>query len=228
MDDHAARAIAVSMIDAPPAAATVLLIGRPDTLGFDAAELLDNYPFTVSGPVSPTRFGLDAHTGPFDAAIVDVDAGDLAYDFVLQLAEAAAPCRSVVLGSQLDRTSVREAFLAGVVACLRKPVDSRVLAASLRRAVDATRVMRRCIEDAEPGMTPMKTGGDPFIDLSILTRRETEIVELIMQGRSTRKMAQQLRVSERTIKFHVSNVLRKLGVASRLSLLAKLRHREAW
>jgi DNA-binding NarL/FixJ family response regulator len=229
MVDQAARTTHVPMTRASPAQARVLLIGPRDGLGVDPTDALRGHRLVVHGPVWPTRFVLDAHARPFDAAIIDVDAGHIGYNLVLQLAEAAAPCRSVILGSNLDRASVREAFLAGVVACLRKPVDSRVLAAALRRAVDATRVMRRCIDDAEVSMTAMEIGSDTSVDLSVLTRRESEILELVMEGRSTRDMAGHLSVSERTVKFHVSNVLRKLGVDSRLSLLAKLRHRrDAW
>ena len=121
---------------------------------------------------------------------------------------------------------MREAFLAGVVACLRKPVEARVLEGAVHRAVDATLVMRRCIQDAAVSMAAMETPSCPH-DTSMLTPREQEILELLTHGRSTRSMAQALDVSQRTVKFHVSNVLRKLGADSRISLLAKLR-RTSW
>lgn len=182
----------------------------------------------VFGPLPPSRvLAVVRRTQSFDAAIIDVDAGDAAYDTVLQLSEAAEPCRSVVVGSQIDEASVREAFLVGVVACLRKPVETHVLGAAVRQAIDGTVVMRGCIHaaDAESGQVPALV--TTAVDLSSLTRREQEILDLLLEGRSTRKMAEHLSVTERTIKFHVSNLLRKLGASSRISLLAKLRRQRA-
>jgi DNA-binding NarL/FixJ family response regulator len=48
-----------------------------------------------------------------------------------------------------------------------------------------------------------------------LTPRETEILRLIAQGLSNKRIAQQLNLSELTVKTHVSNLLSKLGLSSR-------------
>ena len=48
-----------------------------------------------------------------------------------------------------------------------------------------------------------------------LTPREREILVLVAQGRSNREIARILLISERTARTHVSNVLTKLGLASR-------------
>jgi len=48
-----------------------------------------------------------------------------------------------------------------------------------------------------------------------LTRREREILVLVAQGGSNRDIAKALVISERTARTHVSNVLTKLGLASR-------------
>jgi DNA-binding CsgD family transcriptional regulator len=53
-----------------------------------------------------------------------------------------------------------------------------------------------------------------------LTSREKEIAELLQREFSNRTIAQKLNISERTIKFHVSNILRKLNVANRRELQA--------
>jgi len=51
-----------------------------------------------------------------------------------------------------------------------------------------------------------------------LTRRETQILELMQQKVSNRAIAQRLAISERTAKFHVSNILRKLNLSNRRQL----------
>jgi DNA-binding NarL/FixJ family response regulator len=53
-----------------------------------------------------------------------------------------------------------------------------------------------------------------------LTPRESEILALLAGGASTRQIAGRLVISEKTVKTHVQNILRKLGAASRLEAAA--------
>jgi DNA-binding NarL/FixJ family response regulator len=55
----------------------------------------------------------------------------------------------------------------------------------------------------------------PQVGLSALTAREREILALVAQGHSNREIAEQLVISERTARTHVSNVLSKLQLSSR-------------
>jgi DNA-binding CsgD family transcriptional regulator len=48
-----------------------------------------------------------------------------------------------------------------------------------------------------------------------LTRRELEILQLVSEGRSNRQVAELLWVTDQTVKFHLANIYRKLGVRSR-------------
>ena len=50
---------------------------------------------------------------------------------------------------------------------------------------------------------------------SRLTEREREILRLVAAGKSNKEIAAELIISERTARTHVSNILRKLGLASR-------------
>ncbi len=52
-------------------------------------------------------------------------------------------------------------------------------------------------------------------DSVILTRRELEILRLVAEGRSNAQLAKMLWVTEQTVKFHLSNVFRKLQVSNR-------------
>jgi DNA-binding CsgD family transcriptional regulator len=55
----------------------------------------------------------------------------------------------------------------------------------------------------------------PDPKLNELTRRELEILRLVAEGLTNAQLARMLWLSEQTVKFHLSNVYRKLGVANR-------------
>lgn len=59
----------------------------------------------------------------------------------------------------------------------------------------------------------------PHEKLAALTPRERDIVKLIASGASNKKVAEELDITERTVKGHLSNVFMKLGVHDRLKLM---------
>ncbi len=65
----------------------------------------------------------------------------------------------------------------------------------------------------------------PFMEKYGLSQREREIFVLLMQGRKNKDIAGELFISENTVKVHVYNIYRKLGVNSRLGILEMLRRR---
>jgi DNA-binding NarL/FixJ family response regulator len=58
--------------------------------------------------------------------------------------------------------------------------------------------------------------GEPSDLIEQLTPRETEILELLAQGLANKQIALDLEISEHTVKFHVSSIYTKLGVANRM------------
>ena len=57
---------------------------------------------------------------------------------------------------------------------------------------------------------------------SILTNREKEIFELLVRNKSTKEIAELLKISEKKIRNHISNTIQKLGVKGRASALVEL------
>ena len=55
-----------------------------------------------------------------------------------------------------------------------------------------------------------------------LSKREREVVELLLQGQSNKMIASSLTISERTVEFHLQNIYAKFGVSSRVELILKL------
>ena len=68
-----------------------------------------------------------------------------------------------------------------------------------------------------------KTGIHEFASIYALTRRETEITQLIIQGKSNAMIAGELFISETTVKKHVSNIFDKTGVSRREELIVRVR-----
>ena len=58
--------------------------------------------------------------------------------------------------------------------------------------------------------------------MSLLTKREKEIFTLLLKTKTTKEIASILRISEKTVRNHISNVIQKLGVSSRSSAIIEL------
>lgn len=56
----------------------------------------------------------------------------------------------------------------------------------------------------------------------ILTKREKEVFELLIKNESTKEIASTLKISEKTVRNHISNVMQKLGVKGRASAVVEL------
>ena len=57
---------------------------------------------------------------------------------------------------------------------------------------------------------------------SILTKREKEVFSLLVVSKSTKDIARELNISEKTVRNHISNVMQKLGVKGRASAVVEL------
>ncbi len=57
---------------------------------------------------------------------------------------------------------------------------------------------------------------------SILTNREKEVFDLLIQNHTTKDIADKLGISEKTVRNHISNVMQKLGVKGRASAIVEL------
>ncbi|MDD2518425.1 MAG: LuxR C-terminal-related transcriptional regulator [Bacilli bacterium] len=57
---------------------------------------------------------------------------------------------------------------------------------------------------------------------SILTKREKEVFELLIKNKSTEEIADSLKISEKTVRNHISNAMQKLGVKGRAGAVVEL------
>ena len=122
--------------------------------------------------------------------------------------------RIVALTSFGDRELVEGALKAGATGYLIKTVSAEELAAAIR---DAAAGRATLSSEAAQVLVQGLKAPPPDYDL---TAREKEILSLMVAGLSNEYIAARLVVSRSTVKFHVSNVLSKLGVATRTEAVA--------
>ena len=116
-----------------------------------------------------------------------------------------------MLTSAADRGLVPLAVQAGAAGFLYKDVDPDALVRAIRSVHDGHTLLA-----PEAAGSLLRAGGRPGRrGIGALTGREREVLTLLADGRSNREIARPLRVSEKTVKTHVSAVLAKLGVADR-------------
>ena len=103
------------------------------------------------------------------------------------------------------------ALVAGVSAYVVKTAHPEDLASAVRQAFSHSVYLagRRNLAPA-PVEPKVEAADEPG-----LTRRELEILRLVAEGQSNAQLARMLWVNEQTVKFHLSNIYRKLDVANR-------------
>lgn len=61
-----------------------------------------------------------------------------------------------------------------------------------------------------------------MVNTRILTRREYEVFSLLILNNTTKDIAEELNISEKTVRNHISNVIQKLGVTGRAAAVVEL------
>jgi DNA-binding NarL/FixJ family response regulator len=127
-----------------------------------------------------------------------------------QLRSLGTRTRVLVLTSAAGPSGPALALQAGATGFLYKDVDPDALVRAIRAVYDGNTVLA----PEAAGLVAARPGGDAR-GVGALTPREREVLALLADGRSNREIARSLRVTEKTVKTHVSAVLAKLGVADR-------------
>lgn len=134
---------------------------------------------------------------------------------IAALRSACPSARCLVLTSFKEESRVQASLAAGAIGYLLKDVRADDLAAAICNAYCGRRTLAP--EATEALIHAATRAPEPEISL---TAREREVLELLVAGFSNAEIAAHLVVSLATAKSHVSNILSKLGVASRTEAVA--------
>lgn len=140
----------------------------------------------------------------------------------IQAAEAlSGEFRVVMLTYSDDEPRVTAAIRAGACGYLvHGRFEAEELADSVRRAARGETVLSPAIAPTVFAALRRGPEGDTHGDPHELTAREREVMTLVAEGLSNRDIAQRLVVTEKTVKNHVHNTYRKLGVTRRGQAIA--------
>lgn len=135
--------------------------------------------------------------------------------------EANPHIQVIALTSFREDTLVQAALQAGAISYLLKNVSADELAQAIRAAHAGRSTLA-----PEAAQVLIQAATRPPEPVFELTERERDVLMWMVRGLSNNEIAAKLVVSPSTVKFHVSNILSKLGVSSRTEAVAfALQHR---
>lgn len=149
-----------------------------------------------------------------DVVLLDLEMPGMdGVELIRQLRQTQAEVRVVVFTAFDTDERILSALQAGAKGYLLKGAPRTELfeairvvhqGGSLLQPVVASRLLNQ-IATPSPGETPVEE----------LTQREQEVLQLLAQGKQNKEIAAELAITERTVKFHISSILGKLGAGNR-------------
>lgn len=135
-------------------------------------------------------------------------------DTLSRIREDHPGMKVIILSMFEDSEHIDQALQRGADGYVVKSINPLDLPSTIRQVVEGTVHLRGVATAAQPSAT-----GDPDTpkapSVDVLTERELSILRLVAEGLSNLDIANRLFVTEQTVKFHLSNIYRKLGVANR-------------
>jgi DNA-binding NarL/FixJ family response regulator len=199
-------------MDNLPKRSAVLL--DPYPLWLDALTLvLERIDITVlEATTSPSRALAAVEEHHPDLIVTEIASTESGFDGITVLRQARERdpnLRAIVLSSFEDADHIDAALAAGAAAYVVKTAHPDDFASAIRQVFSHSIYLagERAVAPAPEAKAQQ--------DLSGLTRRELEILQLVSEGHSNAQLARMLWVTEQTVKFHLSNIYRKLDVANR-------------
>jgi len=135
------------------------------------------------------------------------------------LAAEELPTRTIVLTGADDDDLLARSIQSGAMGYLLKDAASNQLVDAIRKVAEGGCWLPPDLTSKLFHGMAKKPQGDDAAKLSLLTAREVEVLKLLGEARSNAELADQLFISEHTVKVHVSRILDKLGLSARAEAL---------
>jgi DNA-binding NarL/FixJ family response regulator len=130
--------------------------------------------------------------------------------------------RIIVIGEGLEPQLIESVVGAGAKGYLAETASESEIRMAIEVVLDGSvwaprKVLAKLLESATPGAAASGHEGESRIE-NRMTAREREVLELLMDGRSNRAIAEALGIDEATVKAHLGRMLRKTGAHNRVEL----------
>ncbi|MDO6736419.1 response regulator transcription factor [Wenyingzhuangia sp. 2_MG-2023] len=192
-------------------------------------SLLESEPnFTVVGEGTNGQEGVDftLELKP-DILIIDVRMPIMnGIDAVAQLSKLGTSTRSIILSMHDSEEYILKAISAGASGYLLKDTNKDEFVKAITNVYNGGKYFSGDTTDAIVkslinGTTPQRTVANSYNDTSKLTKKESEILEFILNGFTNLEIAEKLGKSKRTIETHRFNLMKKLDVKNLVELSKK-------
>jgi len=128
---------------------------------------------------------------------------------IRRIKEISPSIKVLILTIHDGEEYIYEVIRAGAEGYIQKDIKPEELKDSIKRVINGEKVFPKSIEKQ------VSITNEEKKKIKELSAREQEVLELLAQGMSNRKIAETLYISEKTVKNHVSNILKKLSVNDR-------------
>jgi len=143
--------------------------------------------------------------------IDEMDRSEQALELIRRIKAECPHVAVIVLTMGTETDWLDAVFEAGAIGAISKATHPAALATLLRATVSGHVVYRYKRLGTRPGQIPIAVMSED----TALTTRELEVLRLVAAGSTNGEIARRLWVTEQTVKFHLSNVYRKLDVGNR-------------
>jgi len=150
-----------------------------------------------------------------DLALLDLSLPDATgFSGFLRLREAYPRLPVAIVSSEEDQRVVGEALALGAAGYLPKSTSKRELAQSIEGVLSGSVSVPK---DFMGAPQRRRTDASKAIEIKLreLTPQQLRVLDLLRRGHPNRQIAQELQLAESTVKAHITEILRKLGLFSR-------------
>jgi DNA-binding NarL/FixJ family response regulator len=210
----------------------IMVVDDHDTFRDPLAFMLEREPdlTVVARPrsLSEAREDLQSAEHAVDVAIVDLNLPDgSGTDLIRELRNYLPPATALVLSATTDQKHLASAIEAGAAGVMHKSAPMSDLVEAVRRLAAGEQLLsqQEVIGALRFLVRVRESNREAQLAIDRLTPREREVLQALAEGWSDREIATRLHVGVGTVHSHVTNILSKLDVSSRLqALVFAVRH----
>ncbi len=197
---------------------------HPMVVEYLSAAVAKALPDAVLRTAGTLAMGLEiARDHPLGLALLDLGLPGLdGIDSVLRFRHAYPEVPVLVVSSNDDRDSITGALAVGAAGFVPKSAGVKVLLNALRLVAEGGRYIPPELLGAAPAPARVRGRSD-----DALTERQREVLGCLLKGHSNARIADELGITEATVKQHVHAVYAAFGVAGRVELILAVNERRS-